>query len=399
MSPLDEISNFINYVKHETDKPFETPKMMAYQRVLKELKPEERKLLLDIIRHPEMVASEAKVRVLASRIKELTAEVQDPNFKSHRKIGAWHSFCRIMKNIFLGRVGSNKLIGSIADSKAHDGRLNNFKAPEAIVFKKGETQAVIPRNKNKPLGKGNVAGPVYEHGTNSKLAVKKVGGADCNEYNLGATLQHPNLARTYQVYTKQYAPDEGGFQKRDKNLIVMDKIEGKNMNYYYRSNEAFSSQKAAKLLTQAKDCCGYLFDQNVAWKDINDGNIFIEKKTGNLKLIDFGFWSEENDPKVKGLNLLFGAMEIAGWIVRNAPQGKKRNPNRIEFLGKVLFPERFFNEKLAYTQIVSFASHFYNDVPWVKELQHKMEAMSDEEIKRFVTSYFDHVIAELNSLR
>lgn len=414
MSSLGEIGNFINYVKHETDKPVKTSRMLVYQKVFKELKPEERKLLLKIIHNPEKEASKPKAKDLALRIKNLTEEVQSPDFKSDRKIGTWHSFCRIMENIFFDRVGSNKLIRSISDSEAHDGKVKKYEAPEAIPFKKGETQQVIPRNKNKRLGQGNIAGAVYEHGENSKLAVKKLEGVEGvgmvvfglqipearqgNEYKIGATLHHPNLARTYQLYTEQYAPDEKGVQKRDKNFIVMDKVEGKNMSHYYTRNKIISPAQAAKLLNQAKDCCGYLFDQNIVWKDVNDGNIFIEKKTDNLKLIDFGMWRNEEDPKAKGFDLLFGAMELAGWVVRNTPQGKKENEKRAEFLTKVLFPESFFNEKLDYMPISSFSSNIYEREEWVQNLQQKMKTMSDEEIKAFVTSYFDHVIEELNNL-
>lgn len=381
MSSLNELRNFINHIKHENNKPIKTSRMAVYQKVLKELKPEERKLLLKIIQDKEP----SKKYHIACRIKQLTDDIQAGNFKSSRKTGSWHSFCRIMKNIFWGRIGTNKIINSISKSQAFDGKIQNYKAPEAIVYKKGEK--VIPRNKNKALGKGGFGEVVYEHGKKKNCAVKK---GDIAEYEIGAELDHPNLAKTYQLYTKKYDTD-----KREKNLFVMEKVQGKNMNYYFGYHghgPALPNQNVFKLLSQAKDCCGYLFDQNVVWCDVNDGNIFIEDKTKNLKLIDFGFWTKEANPKQRGLNLLFGAMEIAGWLVCNTAQGKQRNEKGQAFLSKVLFPKEFFGEQINYFQIASMGSPVYSELPWVKQTLQKMENMRDEDIKNFVMSYFDHVV-------
>lgn len=384
---LGELRDFFSSVKGEYDKPKSLPRSSVYEKVFKELKQEQRKLLLDIIHDPNFKESKESTD-LASRIKELKSQIQskDQPFKSQRATGSWKSFCRIMSNIFEGRVSSNKIPKEILT-------ISNLptKPPEPIIYKHGEVKSrdVIPRNKNKRLGKGNVADAVYEHGKDSKLAVKK---GDFKEYEIGATLRHPNLAKTYQFYKKTGKKNLQG-NERVVNRFVMDKVEGKSMTNYYRSGNVLSNKEAVKLLTQAKDCCGYLFDQNVVWKDVNDGNIFIENKSKNLKLIDFGFWKKEEDPKKKGLELLLGAMELSGWVIRNTEKGKsgENNVGAQAFRSQVLFPEKFFGEKIDYKQIVSYFGPSYQELKPVIE---KMEKMNDEELKIFVTSYFDHVIAE-----
>lgn len=246
-------------------------------------------------------------------------------------------------------------------------------APEPIRYKKGETktQDILPRNKKKLLGTGS-AGSVYEHKENSKLAIKKT---NLREYEMGATLDHPVLAKTYRAYTKEYPENSG---KPPVNRIVMDKIEGKIMANFTREENVISIEQAVKLLSQAKDCCSYLFDQNIVWYDIHDENSFIEDKTGNLKLIDFGSWRKVEDPNKKAMGLLNGARRLSVQVLRSIPQGKKSYHQGIDektnaFYQKISYPKKFFDESSI----------------------RKAENMSENELKNFILSYFDHVIAEL----
>lgn len=104
------------------------------------------------------------------------------------------------------------------------------------------------------------------------------------------------------------------------------------------------------------------------------------------------------NPKERGIGLLFGAMELSGWIVRNTPKGKRQgnDPDKVkEFRAKTLFPKSFFGKKVDYTQIVSLQKSAYTDLPGMEQVLKKTEKMNDKQIKSFVLSYFDNVIAEL----
>lgn len=374
MGSVNYLKGFLNDLKAEYSE--ETPKTDVYQKIFKELNQEERKLLLDIIHRPNAKESPRKL-ALVTKIKTL----KEQPFESQRSTGVIKSFNRIMRNIFDDRKSTTEIFKEII--KAPEFILQTpIKAPEPILYKRGEGKNLVS---DKYLGKGVTSNKVYEHVDNPKLAVKATG---LHEYEIGANLEHPNLAKTHHLYMS----DEAAQERFPRGNMVMDKIEGKTINKYYINKEPISKEQTIKALSQARDCCGYLFDQDVYWCDVNDGNIFIEEKTGDLKIIDFGGWNREDDPKNKGLYLLLGAMEVSGWLL-------KISEARGDYRG--LFPKKLFGKELNLGQIVTARdAPLYSDPlkkgeKIEKAFMKKTEKMDDHEIKEFLMNYFDLVIAEL----
>lgn len=244
---------------------------------------------------------------------------------------------------------------------------------------------IIPKNKEKLLGQGMYA-KVHEHKNNPKLAIKVI--PNSHEYEIGAMLNHPVLAKSHELFIKEY-PDD----RPDKYKLVMEKVDGKSLASFQQSADAIPKEIAIKLIEQAKECCIYLFQSNVYWKDVNDGNIFIENNTDNLRIIDFGHWDKEMNSEERVKHLLLGAMELTGWIVGNSSCVKKDGVKDRERKKEIAFPEEFFDEKIGVHQILSVYSYLGDS--WMKKITTKLKGMDQDQMKALISNYFDHVIAKL----
>ena len=259
---------------------------------------------------------------------------------------------------------------------------------EAVRYQK-ETKNVphiIPKNKDKLLGQG-VNAKVYEHGNNPKLAIKVVPNA--HEYEIGAMLNHPVLAKSHELFIKEY-PDN----RPDKYKLVMEKVDGKKLTSFQQSADSIPKEIAVKLIEQAKEFCIYLFQSGVYWKDVNDGNIFIENNTNNLRIIDLGYWSKEVNSEERVKHLLLGAMELTTWIVGNSSCVKKNGVKDREKKKEIAFPKKFFNEQIRDNQILSLYS--YSNASWMQKIAAKLEITNKNQMEAFISSYFDNVIANLD---
>lgn len=248
---------------------------------------------------------------------------------------------------------------------------------------------VIPKNKNKPLGKGASSGEVYELKNDPDSAVKVISSPQ--EYEIGAMLGHPVLAKSYELYIKEYADG-----RQDKHKLVMEKVNGKSLTKFQQSADVISRETAIKLIEQAKGCCKYLFRSGVYWADVNDGNIFIENRTEKLRLIDFGHWKKEENAQDRAKRLLVGAMELTTWIVGNSSCVKKDGIKDREKKKVIAFPEKFFNEQIQLNQVMSL--NFPIGMPgitWMETIAGKLEGMNEEQMEALISSYFDEVIANL----
>lgn len=272
----------------------------------------------------------------------------------------------------------------------HNAHLNPVPEPKSY-HKGGPKNGAPKRNKNKQLGKGNMAGAVFENKNNPKRAIKIISSPQ--EYEMGAALNHPVLAKAYSLHIKKY----DGTNRNDKHKLDMEKISGKNITHFQFGSSAIPKEQALKLITQAKDCCKYLFRAQVGWKDVNDGNIFIENNTNNLRLIDFGFWQQVENPQERAVMLLLGAMEMNGWIIRNSSCVKKGPEKDRELAKAITFPENFFEEKVDLNQIISmcFGGNPYKNASWMKKIEEKIKSMDEAQLEAFISSYFDSVIENL----
>lgn len=268
-----------------------------------------------------------------------------------------------------------------------------------LVHKKGEDpEGRVHKDKGQPaLGKGAYGEVVHVRGVNNQV-MKKALPVDNpeglkGEYAIGARLDHPNLVKIHALQIKEY---EGG---EAKHKLVMDKIEGKPLDHYRLGSEKLSQTQFLRLMDQAKECCTYLYDQNVYWGDVNNGNIFVEGETNapTLRLCDYGNWREERDIDKKAKGLLLGAMELTGWLVRGAAQIRD---NDIKY--GIIHPQAFFDAEIKHQILTADFRHpdrapipgadLHDEKVWMQAMMARIKEMkSDDEIKAFLGAYFDAV--------
>ncbi len=246
-----------------------------------------------------------------------------------------------------------------------------------IVYKKGKTKAVIPTGEE--IGKGK-AGVVKQHGKHSSIVVKKSEEDMRHEHQIGSQLDHPNFAKVHKLYIKQ--------GQKVKYKLEMEKVKGKTLTDFYRSKN-LPKEQVKDIVQQAKDSCLYLFDKKIAWEDMNSDNIFIvpndrEPNKPKLKFIDYGFWKKEDDAKKRALQLVIGSMEIIGWVAR----GSSILPSP-----KMLFAPGQFS-KNAPNQILSLDAKQRHPLLW-DTLSKQIEGKNEEELKAWLSSYFDEVLKAL----
>lgn len=260
-----------------------------------------------------------------------------------------------------------------------------------ITYVKGETPTaqLVPTNKN-TIGTGAFGG-VHIHREDKNLVVKKSHHNITREFELGHKLDHPCIAKSQQLYIKQYTPGVNGTYK-----LVMDKIEGTNIH-----QQKLPSDKISSLLKETKDTVKYLFEQNIYWQDVNATNIFVTQD-GHLKICDLGFWGEEQKTSILTKKLLLGAMELSRWILTASEIFENvQGENRTQILGEIFKPKEFFGSKVpTQNNIYSLADRegLYNKEPWMKFLQSKINKMKPNQQLTFLQKYMDCVITNFKTL-
>lgn len=256
------------------------------------------------------------------------------------------------------------------------------------------------------LGKGKGAQGVYDAESNQAIKVERSAVAYTKrfiqEYRIGAKLDHPNLAKSKSLHLIPSESNSSSEFTFANMYLVMEKIEGTTISSSMKEAEKHSEQIILNALDAAKNCCLYLFDENIAWKDVNDQNIFITNDN-QLKICDYGAWSLEPDSKKRALKLLLGSMEATSWLLRTSAIGTAEYNNKSS---ELKYPKEFFQQDIGlkniYTALLNFDSNNPNtpyrvveEHPWVIPLQKKLEHMNDQEIKDFLADYFDQVKAKL----
>lgn len=241
------------------------------------------------------------------------------------------------------------------------------------------------------LGTGS-EGTVYIRRIQESHAVKKSFYDIHFEYMIGMLLQHPNLNKTHRLYIKHYDSSLHVTSQPVKYKLVMDKIEGVRLADIYRNRAPkLPNEVVQQLLKQAEDCCLYLFDQNITWKDVNAQNIFVTKDN-QLKICDFGYWKRESDSQKKAISLLLGSMELVGWIMINTKSFPEAADDP-DLLQNILFPSECFDPqtKPPHTRIYSNEAYKYKEEAWLQNLKQKLSKMNDGEKQAFLKNYFKRV--------
>jgi MAP/microtubule affinity-regulating kinase len=101
------------------------------------------------------------------------------------------------------------------------------------------------------------------------------------EIKLMRKLHHDNVVHLYDAIDTQR-----------QLYLIMENVEGQCLQQImkYKQGRRFSTEaECARLFVQLMSAIEYMHSMDIAHRDIKLENILIEQRTGNLKLIDFGF--------------------------------------------------------------------------------------------------------------
>eukprot|EP00933_Yihiella_yeosuensis_P063930 TRINITY_DN6719_c0_g1_i2.p1 TRINITY_DN6719_c0_g1~~TRINITY_DN6719_c0_g1_i2.p1 ORF type:complete len:583 (+),score=86.25 TRINITY_DN6719_c0_g1_i2:78-1826(+) len=102
-----------------------------------------------------------------------------------------------------------------------------------------------------------------------------------SEVEIALSLDHPNIARLYDVY-----------ESKRKLHLVMECLDGGSLTehiYVDGRRKILSESRAAEATHQMLLALNYLHNQGIVHRDIKPSNFVYDEETGKLKLIDFGF--------------------------------------------------------------------------------------------------------------
>lgn len=153
------------------------------------------------------------------------------------------------------------------------------------MFEKGE---IAGRYRvEKIIGKGGMSRvyKVKDMRVGTYLAMKEITPDESFGLNSGyreasvlKMLNHPLLPRITDIV------------RTDKSFcVVMDYIDGENLEEYVKKYGGFDEQKAVEIADKLLDCLIYLHspENKIIYRDLKPSNIMITQE-GNIKLIDFG---------------------------------------------------------------------------------------------------------------
>jgi serine/threonine-protein kinase len=97
------------------------------------------------------------------------------------------------------------------------------------------------------------------------------------EAETAGRLNHPNIVTIYDVGEDQ-----------DLSYIAMDYLKGVDLLAYTKQDKLLPSEEVLDVIMKVADALDYAHGQKVVHRDIKPANIIYDKKTGVLKVTDFG---------------------------------------------------------------------------------------------------------------
>lgn len=119
-----------------------------------------------------------------------------------------------------------------------------------------------------------------------------------NEVRVQASLSHPSIAILLDLLVD-----------KDKQVLVMEYIEGENLQKYLSGRSLSDRQKRA-LFLKILEPVAYLHQKNIIHRDLKPENIIVQKD-GNIKLLDFGIAQGISTPKLTKAGHLVGTIRYA----------------------------------------------------------------------------------------
>ena len=110
-----------------------------------------------------------------------------------------------------------------------------------------------------------------------------------------ASLDHPNIVRAYDVDTET----EGGVEIH---FLVMEYVEGKDIEKLLEARQQFAVIEAADLIRQAAEGLSHAHENGLVHRDIKPGNLLVNTK-GVVKLLDLGLARFFRDTETESLTI------------------------------------------------------------------------------------------------
>ena len=118
-----------------------------------------------------------------------------------------------------------------------------------------------------------------------------------NEAVVSARLNHPNVATLYNF-----------IKDGDDNFMVMEFVDGANLEQLLRKLGRFSVENAVRLITQALPGLHHAHRKEILHRDIKPANLMLTRE-GNVKLMDFGIARLVGSERLTRLNRVMGTLE------------------------------------------------------------------------------------------
>ncbi len=162
----------------------------------------------------------------------------------------------------------------------------------------------------------------YDQQDKKKVAIKELKSAGMspeeadeasrlffNEINILKNLGHPNIAQVYDFFIFQ-----------DRQYMVMEWVEGENLEELFKKEGKISQKKALEIMRQAADAICYLQGvlKRIVYRDFKPSNLLLDK-SGHLKIIDFGIARHYSPDKTKDTHIL----GTPGYAPPEAYEGKQ----------------------------------------------------------------------------
>ncbi len=135
-----------------------------------------------------------------------------------------------------------------------------------------------------------------------------------NEARAIAALNHPNIVHAYSV-------DKEG----DRYYIVMEYVDGKDLDKFVAKNGAMSQSRVARYMHQAASALQHAHERNMIHCDIKPGNLLLNEETDQVKILDMGlarFHSHTDNKARRNVNT-----NVIGTIDYMAPEVADDNEN------------------------------------------------------------------------
>ena len=118
-----------------------------------------------------------------------------------------------------------------------------------------------------------------------------------NEAYIQASVSHPNIACMYEYIVSRGIP-----------CIIMEYVEGENLDSYLHRKGKLTNQEAEVIIRQVASALAYLHKKDIVHRDIKPQNFKIHSN-GKVTMLDFGIAKAKYTPKLTQQGFAVGTTE------------------------------------------------------------------------------------------